>query len=125
MLTHIFINAYSKGNLTMKEKAIIIGCYSLLILVGGIIGHLVANSLISLIVSSVIAGMLLVCSGLILRGNVPAYHAATLITAFLLAFFTYRFFLTYKIAPGGIMAMISGILLVYLIMQGKRVASKV
>lgn len=109
----------------MKEKAIIIGCYALLILVGGIIGHLVANSLISLIVSSVIAGMLLICSGLILGGNMPAYHAATFITAFLLAFFTYRFFLTYKIAPGGIMAVISGILLVYLISQRKRLTSSV
>jgi uncharacterized membrane protein (UPF0136 family) len=109
----------------MKEKAIIIGCYALLILVGGIIGHLVANSLISLIISSVIAGMLLVCSGLILKENIPAYHAATLITAILLAFFTYRYFLTSKIAPGGIMALISGVLLVYLILQTKQVISKV
>lgn len=109
----------------MKEKAIVIGCYAVLIFIGGIIGYFVANSLISLIISSVIAGMLAICSGLILKGNMPAYHAATLITALLLAFFTYRFALTYKIAPSGIMAFISGILLVYLIMQRKSLPSNI
>lgn len=109
----------------MKEKAMIIGCYALLILIGGIIGHLVANSLISLIVSSVIAGMLFVCSGLVMRGNMPAYHVATLITACLLAFFAYRFSMTYKIAPSGIMALISGVLFIYLILQRKQLPSNI
>lgn len=101
----------------MKQNAIVVVCYALLILVGGIIGHTIANSLASLIASSIFALILLGCAHFINKGNKAAYHAATVITAFLFAFFTYRFFLSYKIAPGGIMAIISAILLVYLFMR--------
>lgn len=104
----------------MKEKAIIIGCYALLIFIGGLIGHITANSLASLIASSIIALILLGCAALVWRGNLTAYYASALFTAFLLAFFAYRFFLTYKMAPGGIMAIISGILFIYLFMQRKK-----
>jgi uncharacterized membrane protein (UPF0136 family) len=104
----------------MKEKAIIIGCYAILILIGGIIGHVVANSLASLIASSLIALILFSCTALIWKGNMAAYHTATVLIASLLAFFTYRFFLTYKLAPGGVMAMISGVLFIYLFMQRKK-----
>src|SRR5262245_7372124 len=104
----------------MKKNAILIGCYAILILIGGIIGHVVANSLASLIASSLIALILFGCTALIWKGNSMAYHTATFLTAFLLAFFTYRFFLSYKLAPGGIMALISGILFIYLFVQRKK-----
>jgi uncharacterized membrane protein (UPF0136 family) len=106
----------------MKGKAIIIAGYALLILIGGIIGHLVAHSLASLIASSIFALLLLGCAVLVSKGNSTAYHVATLLVACLLAFFTYRFFLTYKLAPGGIMAVISGILFIYLFAQRKKLA---
>jgi uncharacterized membrane protein (UPF0136 family) len=104
----------------MKEKATLIGCYALLIFIGGLIGYLIANSLVSLIASSIIALILLGCAVFVWKGNLIAYYTSTLFTAFLLAFFTYRFFLTYKMAPGGIMAIISGILFIYLFMQRKK-----
>lgn len=105
----------------MKEKSIVICCYATLILIGGIIGHVVANSVASLIASSIFAFILFGCAVFIWKGYVMAYHVATFIVSCLLAFFTYRFFLTYKIAPAGIMAIISGCLAAYLISQRKKV----
>lgn len=106
----------------MKQKAIIVGCYAFLILIGGIMGYIIANSLASLIGSSIIALLLSICTAFIWRRNLIAYHLATFITACLLGFFTYRFLLTYKLAPGGIMAIISGILFTYLFIQRKKLA---
>ena len=103
----------------MKQKAIVVAIYALLILVGGIIGHAIANSMTSLIASSLIAILLFICSAFIMKGHLWAYHTVTALSALLLLFFTYRYFLSYKIAPGGIMAAISGILLIYLIAQRK------
>lgn len=109
----------------MKEKSIIIICYAVLILIGGIIGHVVANSLASLISSSVIACVLFGCAALVWKGNLAAYHATIFMAACLFAFFSYRFFLTYKIAPAGIMAIISGCLVVYFVLQRKKVISSI
>lgn len=101
----------------MKQNAIVVLCYALLIFLGGVIGHAVANSLASLIASSIFALILLGCAHYINKGNEAAYKIATAITALLFVFFTYRFFLSYKIAPGGIMAIISAALLVYLFIR--------
>lgn len=106
----------------MKQKAILIGCYAGLILIGGIIGHVVAHSLISLIVSSIFALLLFACSVLTWKGNRLAYQCATVLVFSLFAFFSYRFFLTHKLAPAGIMAMISGCLFIYLLATRKRAA---
>jgi len=103
----------------MKQKAILVGCYALLNLVGGTIGYVVAHSLISLIASSFFALCLLICSLFIGKKQMVAYHIATFLTACLFTFFTYRFLLTYKFIPGGMMALISGILLTYLIRAKK------
>lgn len=104
----------------MKQNAIVVLCYALLIFVGGIIGHTIANSLASLIASSIIALILLGCAHFINKGSQAAYYAATVITALLFVFFTYRFFLSYKIAPSGIMAILSAFLVVYLFMRRKK-----
>lgn len=103
----------------MKKKAVIISCYALLIFLGGMIGHLVANSFASLIASSVSAFLLLSCAFFIWRGNARAFYIATFLITCLLVFFTYRFFLTHKLAPGGVMALISGALLTYFYLQRK------
>lgn len=105
----------------MKQKSIVIGCYAILILIGGIIGHVVAHSSISLIISSVVAVVLLTCSTLIWKGRPTAYHVATAVVFCLFAFFSYRFFLTYKIAPSGILSLISLGLFYYLMAARKKV----
>lgn len=107
----------------MKQKALIIGCYAIFILIGGIMGYMIANSLASLISSSTIALILFSCAFLIWRENVPAYNATALLVAFLFVFFSYRFFLSYKLMPGGVMALLSATLLAYLLTQRKKMSS--
>lgn len=108
----------------MKQKAILIGIYALLNVVGGLIGYFIAGSPASLIASTLAACILFICSALIWKGNTKAYVFATTIIACLCAFFAYRFFLTQKIAPGAIMTVISGTLLLYLISQKPCCATK-
>ena len=98
----------------MNQKAILISSYAALILVGGIIGYVAAGSFISIAVSSVFALLLFACSYFVMNGNQMAYTIATTLIFCLMLFFGYRFFLTYKIAPGGIMAIISAALFAYL-----------
>lgn len=99
----------------MKEKAILITCYSILLIVGGVIGFLTANSLASLFSSGIIAIILLITAFFIAQRKKGAYETAIVITALVSVFFIYRYFLTYKFAPAGIMAIISCALLAYLL----------
>ncbi len=98
----------------MKPQAIVIGSYALLNLIGGIIGFAVAGSLTSIVASAFIAVALLLCAWYVLKGNQIAYQIAFFLTLLLIAFFSYRYFLSWKIAPGGIMALISCSVLLYL-----------
>lgn len=101
----------------MKQESILIGCYAVLNLIGGTIGYFLANSLISLLSSVIISSILLASIPFIYKGNSKAYSIATAIVCGLTLFFSYRFFLTYKLAPSGIMSIISGVLSIYLIKQ--------
>lgn len=98
----------------MKLKSLIVASYAALILIGGIIGYLVAGSFISIIVSAIFAIVLFGCSYLIYRENTMAYTIATSLVFTLMLFFGYRYFVTFKIAPAGIMTLISGALFAYL-----------
>lgn len=104
----------------MKTKSVIIFCYAMLILIGGIIGHVVANSSASLITSSIVAVCLFCCAALMWKGYSMAYQTATYVVIGLLIFFSYRFFLTHKIFPAGVLAIMSGCLAIYLVMQRKK-----
>lgn len=99
----------------MKVKAILVTCYSMLLLVGGIIGFLTANSIASLLTSGSIAIILLVTAFFTAQKKKGAYETAMAVTALVSVFFLYRFLHTYKFAPGGIMAIISCAFLVYLL----------
>ncbi|MFI0435246.1 MAG: TMEM14 family protein [Parachlamydiaceae bacterium] len=104
----------------MKQQAIVISSYALLNLIGGLIGLAVAGSLPSLIASALIAVILFFCAAFVLRGSMVAYQTATILSACLFLFFTYRYSLSWKIMPGGVMALISIILFIYLILQKKK-----
>ncbi len=99
----------------MKQPAIVIAIYAILILIGGVIGHTVAHSLASLISSSIIAVCLLGCCWYLLRGSSFAFYTALSVVSFLVLFFTYRYFMTLKIAPSGILALLSLGLSIYLL----------
>ncbi len=98
----------------MKNKSIIIGIYALLILIGGLIGFFVAGSLASLL-SGVISGLILFgCSYFVRQNNLKAYDITLGVICFLLIFFFYRFIITQKIAPSGVLFLLTSFLLIYL-----------
>lgn len=101
----------------MKQKASLIICYAILILLGGIMGFVLAKSYVSLIVSSIFALLLFCCSLFIWRGGKKgAYSFAITLVLCLLLFFSYKFFLSFKIAPSGIMMLASASLLINLLL---------
>jgi uncharacterized membrane protein (UPF0136 family) len=99
----------------MQRNSIVIGIYATLVMTGGLIGFLVAKSLVSLIVAGIVALLLFACAYLVWKGHQRAFDAAIAILFCLLVFFGYRFSISYQIAPAGIMTLISGGVLGYLI----------
>lgn len=95
----------------MKRESLFITCYAVLLIIGGLIGYFTAGSLASIFMASGFAAILFVCSFFVHSGNKVAYDVAMGVVLCLLLFFGYRFFLTFKIAPAGIMTLISAALL--------------
>jgi uncharacterized membrane protein (UPF0136 family) len=99
----------------MRFPGIIVIVYSILVLMGGLIGYLFADSLPSLIAGSVF-GAVLFASGLgILRKSIIAFFTALTSSGILAAFFSYRYWETAKWMPAGMMALLSGIIFVMLL----------
>lgn len=98
----------------MKKQSILIGFYASLILIGGFIGYLVAQSFISLIVASCVTLLLMGCSCLIWNDSLIAYRVAITVLFCLLTFFGYRFQLSGQLAPSGVMTLLTTLLLMYL-----------
>lgn len=91
--------------------------FSFLVLVGGIMGHVKAQSRMSLF-AGLIFGLLLLLSSLALfKGmKIGAYGAITL-SALLLCFFGWRYLTTFKLFPPLIMALLSLAVLFLLILH--------
>ncbi|MBA3238973.1 MAG: TMEM14 family protein [Parachlamydiaceae bacterium] len=83
---------------------ITVGLYALLLLIGGIIGHYMANSLPSLIMGSITAFIFAV---LAFQKGRTAHLITLVLTALLAGFFGYRFYLTLKFFPAGFMSLVS------------------
>jgi uncharacterized membrane protein (UPF0136 family) len=98
----------------MKKQSIMILCYSVLTMVGGLMGYLLANSLVSLIASFLVTSILCTCALFIWNGNRSALQGALFVLFLLTMFFSYRYFITQKIAPSAIMSIITGLLFVYI-----------
>lgn len=81
--------------------------YSLVVLVGGVVGYLQAQSMISLIAAFVFGLPLIGASFAVWRGLKSGYYTALGLTVILTIFFHYRFVETQKFMPSGMMAMIS------------------
>ncbi len=106
----------------MKFSAIVVLVYSILVLLGGLIGYLFANSLPSLIAGSVF-GAALFASGLgLLRVSKFAFFTALASTGILVGFFTYRYWTTGQLTPSGMMAGIS--ILVFILLITSKTHSK-
>lgn len=98
----------------MKQQSLLIICYACFLLIGGVIGYLTANSHASLVMSGIFSLALLTDSYFLYKGYRAAFHAASALIFILLLFFGYRFFMTLKLMPAGMMMLISGGLLIYL-----------
>jgi uncharacterized membrane protein (UPF0136 family) len=98
--------------------------YGILILTGGVVGHAKASSQTSLI-TGLISGILLLLAAFgIYQRKKWAFPLALLTTLVLDLFFTYRFLLTKKFTPPGLLAIVSLIVLVALIRSVRRSSIK-
>ncbi|MBS0620487.1 MAG: TMEM14 family protein [Verrucomicrobia bacterium] len=106
----------------MGKSAGIVCVYGLLVLIGGLIGHFKAASAASLIAGGASGVLLLVCSWALYKRKKAAYPLSLLLVILLDAFFTYRFALSLKFLPSGLMSLISLTVLVLLALNKPRSA---
>lgn len=104
----------------MHLSAWIVLIYSLLILIGGMIGYSQAHSLPSLISGSIFGFLLLLCSIGMFKKSVLAYTLSLALSAMLTLFFFYRFIITMKLMPAGMMAIISLSTITFILWNRKR-----
>lgn len=91
----------------MKLSAYIILFYALLIFFGGMMGYAKAHSLSSLIAGTLCAFLLSIAAIGMIKKSLLAYFVALGSVSSLILFFTYRFFLTNKFMPAGLMVLLS------------------
>ena len=99
----------------MKFPGILVIIYSIIVLAGGLIGYLKADSLPSLISGVVFGAALFTCGMGILKSNATAFLFSIALSFVLTAFFAYRYWPTGKLMPSGMMAILSGLIFLLLI----------
>jgi uncharacterized membrane protein (UPF0136 family) len=88
--------------------------YAILVLIGGIIGHYIANSMPSLVMGTIFA-ILLTASAIAMFQNIPlGFYSGVALTAILFVFFGYRYLTTMKVFPAGFMTLVSLVVLLIL-----------
>lgn len=107
----------------MKKTAYIFLIYSILVLIGGYIGHL-KGSQASLIAGSISGALLLANAFWMFKGKINSLYTALMLTFVLDAFFTYRFVKTHAFMPGGMMSLISFGVMFILVTQVSRSLKK-
>jgi|SRR5579864_4489042 uncharacterized membrane protein (UPF0136 family) len=87
----------------------LVALYGILILMGGIIGHIKAGSTASLVMGVVFGLLLLLSSGGMFSKKyfTKSVYFALILTLLLDAFFSYRFLATMKFMPSGLLALVS------------------
>ncbi|MGZ6329589.1 MAG: TMEM14 family protein [Parachlamydiaceae bacterium] len=85
--------------------------YAFLLFVGGILGYVMAQSMPSLVMGSLFASIFLFLS---FQKSAWSARLTVALTGLLTAFFVYRFILTQKLMPAGLMSIISLLLFMWL-----------
>lgn len=93
--------------------------YGLLILIGGIMGHIKAQSRVSLLTGIIFGFLLLLSSWALFKEMKLGAYGSLVLTLGLLAVFTWRYSQTLKIFPPLVMGIISAITLVLLLVNLK------
>ena len=91
----------------MKTESIATALYAAFVLLGGMIGYFTQHSLPSLIMGTGSALLMFLFAWGIFKNCVYSKYGALILSGLLLAFFAYRFLLSYKFFPGGIMVLLS------------------
>lgn len=99
----------------MKTQAYLVLIYGILLFIGGIIGFAKAQSYPSLFMGGGSAILIILCSVWMFRGSVAASYSAAGLTTALTLFFCYRFWLTLKVMPAGVMAIASIVVFIVLL----------
>ncbi len=102
----------------MKVVNWMVFVYGALVLLGGLIGFATAHSLASLIMGVAFATGIITSSLLMFKGKRSGHISALALSGLLSFFFAYRFILTVKFFPAGIMCILS--LLVFIVLFKKR-----
>lgn len=98
----------------MKSTGWMILAYALLVFLGGIFGYIKAGSTASLIMGVIFAVALSTSAFAMFNEKSIGFMMASTATSILAAFFLYRFFLSYKFMPSGLMSLCSLIVLAIL-----------
>lgn len=101
----------------MKTNTIVTALYGLIVLGGGLMGFIKAQSVPSLIMGGFTGALLLVMAWGIWNACKYSYWFAFAISVFLGAFFGYRYWSTMAFMPAGLMAVISLVVALVLIMN--------
>lgn len=108
----------------MKLTGGIVLAYGVIVMLGGLIAYLTTDSWISLFTAT-ITGVALVAGGMgIMRNSIFAYLVSLGVTTVLGIFFIYRYILTEKMMPAGIMTGLSILILLLLLISKGRMARK-
>jgi uncharacterized membrane protein (UPF0136 family) len=91
----------------MKITATIVGIYALILLIGGLVGYMKADSIPSLVSGLVFSVVLFLCAYAISKGKLAAQYVALAVTFVLDGFFTHRFAKTLNFIPSGLMSLLS------------------
>lgn len=99
----------------MKFTGYFVAAYALLILLGGLVGYLKADSIASL-ASGTLFGAVLFTLGLgITRNSKIGFNGALILTGLLTAIFAERWYFTQKMMPAGMMLVLSGVVFLFLL----------
>ena len=96
----------------MQAYAVLI--YGFLLIVGGLIGFAKSNSIASLVMGSVFGIISVINATAIFRGFRWGLIAALCVALFLGCFFGYRFFITQRFMPAGLLMIFSFVLAFFL-----------
>lgn len=99
----------------MKYSIIIAYVYSALVAVGGMVGFIVAGSIPSLIAGLSLGLLYAIFTTLMLQGKSIGATGTLALAAVYACFFLYRFVLTYKFMPAGLMFILSIAVLIVMI----------
>lgn len=91
----------------MKTNGIVLLIYALLVIAGGVIGFVKANSMPSLLMGGLFGVGLLASAAMLLNGKQAGFYLGVILSLALLAFFSYRFYSTGSFMPAGLMSILS------------------